>query len=433
MTGVRRVLVLGGYGLIGSACLRALKAQGFEVTGMGRSARSAEAVAPDIHWHIRDIGQVSVDDWRVLLDGVDAVVNASGALQDGARDDLEAIHVTALSRIAGAAEGRALRFVQISAAGVSEIAGTEFFRSKARGDAVVAGMADHVILRPTLVLAPEAYGGTALLRAACAMPGVMPRILPDAPVQTVFIDDLAAAVVAAVRGDVTSGLVADLTGPEVWTFPDLSTRIRRWLGLPPAPWTPSVPYPLLRIGGAMADALGHLGWRSPLRTTALKALAEGIRGDPAVWNAAGAHPCRGLEATLAAMPATRQDVTYARMFLALPLAIGVLALFWLVSGLVALADPGAAAEVLTSRGTNGALAMVLVLGGAVTDIALGAAILWRRATRLAAAGMVAVSLAYMAGAALLAPDLWADPLGAMVKVIPGMALAIVVWLGLETR
>ena len=38
--------------------------------------------------------------------------------------------------------------------------------------------------------------------------------------------------------------------------------------------------------------------------------------------------------------------------------------------------------------------------------------------------MIVVSLGYLAGATLYAPDLWADPLGPMLKVLPGLALAL---------
>jgi uncharacterized protein YbjT (DUF2867 family) len=165
-----------------------------------------------------------------LLIGVDVVVNASGALQDGAGDDLEAIHVTAVARLVEAAVGTSLRIIQISAAGVSPSASTAFFRTKARGDAIVSSAKEWVILRPTLVLSPEAYGGTALLRAVAALPLILPRVLPEAQVQTVYVGDIAAAVVAAAKREVPSGTIADLTEREARSFPDLVAAVRRWQG-----------------------------------------------------------------------------------------------------------------------------------------------------------------------------------------------------------
>ncbi|MEM7644567.1 MAG: SDR family oxidoreductase, partial [Pseudomonadota bacterium] len=362
---------------------------------------------------------------------VDVVVNASGVLQDGARDDVEAIHVTAVERLVAAASG--CRLVQISAAGVSAEASTAFFRTKARGEAAIATAGDWVILRPTLVLAPEAYGGTALLRAAAALPGVLPKVLPEAQVQTVSVEDVAQAVVAAVEGRVPSGTIADLTEPEARPLPDLIAAIRRWQGWPEARLRVPVPGALLRLIGWAADGLGHLGWRSPLRTTALEVLKDGVRGDPGAWEAAGGAPCRGLDETLASLPATRQERVFARAFLAVPLAIAALAVFWSVSGLIALLDVPRAMAILTERGAPQVLAGLTVVGGAAADIALAAAICWRPWAKRAALGMVGLSGAYLLGSVIFAPDLWADPLGPMVKVIPALVLAALVWLLLEER
>ncbi|WP_111734136.1 SDR family oxidoreductase [Roseovarius amoyensis] len=431
---VQKAVVLGGYGLIGSACMRALADAGLDVVGVGRSTRSAMAASPAADWVIRDIPTITVDEWRDLLTGVDVVVNAAGALQDGARDDLEAIHVTTVSRLVEAAAGMPVRVVQISAAGVSDTASTDFFRTKARGDGILsAGLDDWVILRPTLVLSEEAYGGTALLRAVAGLPLVLPVVFPDAKVQTVHVGDVASAVVAAARGQVAAGTIADLTEHDAHSFPDLVEAVRRWQGWAPPVWRPAIPGLVLSILDRGADLLGHLGWRSPLRTTALRALADGVRGDPAAWEKAGGTPCRSLTDTLARLPATRQERLFARAYFALPLAIGTLALFWCVSGLVTQLAPSRALSVLADRGVPIWVAGLTAIGGVVADITLGLAILWRRWTRPAALGMLALSGAYLIGSLAVAPDLWTDPLGPMVKVFPGMALAALVWLLVEDR
>lgn len=132
-------------------------------------------------------------------------------------------------------------------------------------------------------------------------------------------------------------------------------------------------------------------------------------------------------------PATAQDRTAARVYLALPLAIATLSLFWLLSGLIGLTQTPAAMQVLTDTGTSPTFAALSVLSGGFADLALGAAILIRRHTRKAALGMIALSLTYLFGAALLTPALYADPLGPMVKVLPGMTLAAFVALLTDDR
>ena len=134
-----------------------------------------------------------------------------------------------------------------------------------------------------------------------------------------------------------------------------------------------------------------------------------------------------------ALPATRQERLFARLYFILPLAIAVLSIFWLASGLVALARPAAAASALAGTVLPTWAVETTVIGGAFVDMALGVSILWRRWCRPAALGMVAVSVVYLLGGTFFAPGLWFDPLGPLLKVLPSIVLALIVWLGVEDR
>lgn len=261
----------------------------------------------------------------------------------------------------------------------------------------------------------------------------MPELLDGSLIQTVHVEDLAGAVVAAARGDNAPGTIADIVETEARPLPEFLRRIRRWQGLPEPRLRLRVPQSMLAVVGGCADIAGRLGWRAPLRSTALAILRDGIRGDPEPWRAAGGTPPRGLDETLAALPATRQERLYARLSFVLPLAIAVLSVFWLASGLVALARPDAAAASLSGGSLPEWAVGATVIGGALVDVALGGAILWRPWCRRAALGMVAMSGAYLAGGTLVAPHLWIDPLGPLLKVVPSIVLALVVWLGVEDR
>ena len=92
-----------------------------------------------------------------------------------------------------------------------------------------------------------------------------------------------------------------------------------------------------------------------------------------------------------------------------------------------------AAAVLTEVGVSPQLALGAVLAGSATDIGLGLALLWRPAARLALLGMIATSLVYIAGSAILVPALWLDPLGPMVKAAPLILLHLVALAILEER
>lgn len=424
-----RVLVLGGYGLIGLAVVRRLVADGHEVFALGRNTIAAARRCSRPRWIDADLAHFdTAAHWSVLLAEArpEAIVNAAGALQDSPRDDVVAVQSTAMRALYRAARERGIsRFVQISATRAGREADTLFMRSKGEADqALMASMLEWTILRPGLVIARDAYGGTALLRALAATPLVQPMAYGGRPVHTVAVDDVADAVAAAVEGRLPGRHIYDLVEDHPHSLRQVVMRLRAWLGLGPAPFL-YFPKWLVRGIAFGADALSLLGWRSPLRSTAVAELAAGIRGDATLWRAARGKPLASLDETLARMPATVQELWFARLWALKPLIIATLVLFWIVTGIVSLLHPADAAALLTSRGVAPGLADAIVVIGGVADIALGVAAAFRRSMPLAAKGMIALTLAYLAGGTLLAPDLWADPLGALVKPIPALVLALV--------
>jgi DoxX-like family len=67
------------------------------------------------------------------------------------------------------------------------------------------------------------------------------------------------------------------------------------------------------------------------------------------------------------------------------------------------------------------------------DMTIGCLIAFRRSCATGLLAGIVVSLGYMAGAALLTPDLWVEPLGALVKTGPAMVLMLVALLTLDNR
>jgi uncharacterized protein YbjT (DUF2867 family) len=421
-----KVLVLGGYGLIGTAITRKLLGVGHAVTGLGRSARKGRIAAPAADWIEADLSRLlTTDDWRTHLSGIDAVINASGALQDGLRDRVAAVQSQSIQALISACEQTGVRtFVQISAPGAGPEADTAFFRTKGEADrALKASGLRWVIFRPGLVLSPHAYGGTALLRQLAAFPFIQPLVLAGSRIQTVHVDDVAQAVSLALEQDL-AGIDADLVEPETYTLEDLVARVRQWLGFRPARAVLELPAWAGRAVSCCADIGGWLGWRSPLQSTALKVLQTDVRGDAAAWEAASEQRLRRLDASLQDLPSTLQERIYARAMLVFPVLLLTLSLFWILSGVIGLARFEAALAVLDGA-LPAPLAGAAVIGGGLADCAIGAALLFRPLTRLACAAAIGLSAAYLAGAALFVPELWLDPLGPMVKVLPAMALALV--------
>ncbi|BDA83750.1 hypothetical protein Sa4125_12920 [Aureimonas sp. SA4125] len=85
----------------------------------------------------------------------------------------------------------------------------------------------------------------------------------------------------------------------------------------------------------------------------------------------------------------------------------------------------AAVRVLTDNGFSASLATATTVATSLLDIAIGILIATRRTCRLGLLAGIALSLFYMISAALLTPDMWIEPLGALVKTGPAIALMMV--------
>ena len=126
---IMNVLVLGAYGLIGQAVAGRLLTGGAPVVGLARSARRGRATLPTARWIEADISHLLTPaDWAPYLDGIDAVVNAAGALQSGRNgEDLSRLQRDAIVALIEASETAGVtRFVQISAPGAGPTASTTF-------------------------------------------------------------------------------------------------------------------------------------------------------------------------------------------------------------------------------------------------------------------------------------------------------------------
>ena len=67
------------------------------------------------------------------------------------------------------------------------------------------------------------------------------------------------------------------------------------------------------------------------------------------------------------------------------------------------------------------------------DMSIGILIALRRTAAVGLIAGILASLGYMVGAAILTPDLWIEPLGALVKTGPAIVLMLVALLTLDNR
>jgi uncharacterized protein YbjT (DUF2867 family) len=428
----RKILVLGASGLIGRFVTDDLRARGFHVVAIARHfSPSQKANALDLELPVMSMDAASLA--RLIRDhAVDVVVNCLGVLQDGPGSDTRAVHRDFVERLLGAigGSGRAVRLIHISIPGNASADRTAFSRTKREAERLIAASGlPYAILRPGFVIAPSAYGGSAMLRALAALPLALPATEAATPFQPVAVENIAATIAWLANreiGDATANAVTwDLMQPEPVTLGGVIEQFRMSFGTPKHPrLTP--PAFLIDVGAKLGDLASYLGWMPPMRSTAIAELRRGVTGDPQPWmEATGIVPIP-LEQAVGQRGATIQDKWFARLYLIKALVIAGLTLFWTVSGFIALfISYDAAAGILSSHGFPPSLVAPVTILTSLMDMSIGVLIAFRRTSAFGLIAGIVASLDYMVGAAILTPDLWIEPLGALVKTGPAIVLMLV--------
>ncbi len=470
-----RCFVTGAYGFIGRYLVQELTALGFEVIGGGRDLVLGRRLLPELEWVAVDFNK---DDraavWLPRLAGVDVVINCAGILQSTFWDDADKIHRrSTIALFEACAQAGVSRLIHISAMSAEDHVSSDYAASKTAADEALAQLHDSdgeahgprdaaqnrislaarnvsgapatgstsdtssmpkggalnwVIVKPSIVVAQGCHGGTAMIRGLAGFPFVTP--LPAGGSQTfqpIAMTDLVRGLANLAGKQTPARTVLFAAGPQTLSLRQVVACHRRWLGFAPAR-NVSIPKlalaPFLKLG----DLLGYIGNGSAMRTTSMVQMEHLGHADPAPFAQGAEVSLRPLATALAATPSTLQDRLHARSVFILPAAQGVIALFWILTGLITLL-PGPsqhAALILTQGGLPAGFAAIVVTGGAALDIVLGVLFIPYSWMRLAGALQLALSTAYLLGAAVLRPDLWLDPLGPLLKVLPLMAATLLV-------
>ncbi|MEJ2122418.1 MAG: NAD(P)H-binding protein [Alphaproteobacteria bacterium] len=430
-----RVFVTGASGFIGAHLVAALIEAGHDVTGCARDLARARRQCPAADWIHADFNRdVTLEIWTGRFAGIDAVINCAGLLQGSARQSIETIHRDApIALFDAAATIGITRVIQISALGIDE-SDTEYAWTKRAADEHLKTLdLDWVIVRPSLVYASGAYGGTALMRGVAGFPVVVP--LPGGGTTQMFqpiaMTDLAQGVANLVKPGAPGKCVLDAAGPETKSLREIVLALRGWLGFPRAPVLP-VPTALIALGGRFGDIARWFTGRGTVTTTSIKQMEAGALGDGSTFAKAADIVPRKMAEALSLMPSQTADRWHARAWFARPLLRITIALYWMATGLItAFATPRAQSDaLLQSVGLGGPAAPYVFWIGCAADIVVGSLLLLRWRVRLVGTTMLAMCVGYLTILTYGRPELWADALGSLTKVLPIMA-AIVLMMAIE--
>jgi NADH dehydrogenase len=225
---IHRVCVLGGTGFVGRSVVEQLAERGLWVRVLTRNREKARGllVLPTGELVDAEIG----DDTALArnFEGMDAVVNLVGILNETRVQKFEKVHVALPRRVANACRAAGVpRLVHMSALGASAQGPSAYLRSRGLGEAAVREAAGDVavtIFRPSVVFG----AGDAFLNLFATLVQLFP-VIPLAGAksrfQPVWVEDVARAVAVALADPRTFGLTLELGGPKTYTLEQLVTLV----------------------------------------------------------------------------------------------------------------------------------------------------------------------------------------------------------------
>ena len=237
-----RIFLTGATGFLGHHLLPALSAAGHDALAFTRYKPGCRELQLLPRVTIQQADVFDDDALRAAMAGADAVVNMVGILNEKGRKGhgFHRMHVELVEKlIAAAGDAGVRRFVHVSALGAGE--GQSHYQvSKGEGEARIraAQDLDWTIFRPSIIFgAGDAFFNrfATLLKLA----PVLPLACPEARLQPVWADDVAAAIVRALDDEVTCGRIYPLVGPQEYSLRELvrftaetAGLRRRIIGLP---------------------------------------------------------------------------------------------------------------------------------------------------------------------------------------------------------
>jgi NADH dehydrogenase len=231
---MNKILILGGTGFVGRSTCEQL----VERFGGG----SAQILVPSRHpasaKHLQPLPTLRVvpanvhDDAQLdaLLRECDAVINLIAILH-GSAAEFDRAHVELPRRLAQACKRQGVRrVVHVSALGVGEAASSRYLRSKAAGEAVLRSAdLDLTLLRPSVIHGEHDHFLNLFAQLQAVFP-IVPLAGAQARFQPVWVQDVAAAIVACLDRPDSIGQIYECAGPEVFTLKELVEAAGRWSG-----------------------------------------------------------------------------------------------------------------------------------------------------------------------------------------------------------
>ena len=220
------IVVLGGGGFVGRHIVSKLVSDVYRVIVPTRRREAAKhlIVLPTV-----DVVEEDIHDPKVLerlFDGCEAVVNLVGIISESGRGTFDRVHVELTRKVIAACHNaRVPRLLHMSALGASADAPSDYLKSKAAAEAMVAASGlKWTIFRPSVIFGHEDRFLNLFARLARVAP-VVALAAPQARFQPVYVADVAHCFVRSINDEITFGGRYELCGPKVYTLKQLVTYV----------------------------------------------------------------------------------------------------------------------------------------------------------------------------------------------------------------
>ena len=227
------VCILGGSGYVGRSVADHIASSGRRVRVLTRSRPRAMPVAvlPTAEIVVGNAHEPA--DLDRAFDGMDAVVNLVGILNETRRQSFSACHVELPKKVAMAcARGGVSHLLHMSALGADPNGPSKYQRSKGEGEAALraaAGPVPVTIFRPSVIFGQDDRFLNLFARLVRVFP-VLPLASASARFQPIWVEDVARCFAAALGDPRTFGQAYDLGGPRSYTLEELVRLVAAMLG-----------------------------------------------------------------------------------------------------------------------------------------------------------------------------------------------------------
>lgn len=231
-----RICVLGGTGFVGTELVTRLAVAGHTVRVPTRHSShgnhlkvlsTLQLVVANIH-NPTVLGQ--------LFQGMDAVVNLVGILNEGGANRFRGVHAELAGKVVEAMRtSRVSRLLHMSSLGAGAQAPSQYLRSKGDAEALVrvsSATLQATVFRPSVIFGPRDTLTNRFAKLLRVSHGVLPLARPQARFAPVYVQDVVECFVRALQRRDTIRKTYELCGPDVMTLAELVRRTAAAARLP---------------------------------------------------------------------------------------------------------------------------------------------------------------------------------------------------------